>query len=156
MFPFFQSPGSLPDSHEFSSDGKWLGNHISHFLSGPLDACHLASRDLSTSSYMRWSWTLLLQWEGFCSPNHCLEVQGYRRCEKPDRQGRLKQRTFEYLSLLHVCWNELYVPIYQRLHSSWLVSIPVYLKNLFLLFFTSLTKFSSICLFNFQIPDNFP
>jgi len=31
MFPFFQSPGTLPDCHDLSNISEWLGNGISQF-----------------------------------------------------------------------------------------------------------------------------
>ena len=36
MFPFLQSPGTSPDSHDFFKyDGEWLSNHISHLFQNP-------------------------------------------------------------------------------------------------------------------------
>jgi len=34
IFPLFQSPGTSPDSHDFSNEER-LGSYISHFLQDP-------------------------------------------------------------------------------------------------------------------------
>ena len=84
MFPFLQSPGTLPDTHDFSNtveSGLATTSASSQFpqdpgilVFGPYRLVHIQPHEGVS----------LLQWEGFCSPYPCLEVQGHERCGKPE------------------------------------------------------------------------
>ena len=102
---------------------------------------------LYTFSLMRWSWTFsYFTVGGILFPWPLLSDWGCDTCEKPYCQWRLRQRTHWVPQPVSVS------PFIRRVTLSFgYLFWPRYLKNPFLLLFTSLSEFSSI--FTFGFPD---
>ena len=94
MFPFFQSPGTSSDCHDFSSimesdltttSVNYLRT-LRYILQGPIDLCMFR--------FLRWSWT----WSSLTvgdSPSPCLVVHPLKRYGKRDCHSRQRQK---------ICW----------------------------------------------------
>lgn len=110
MFPFFKSPRTLLDSHDFLNMMQALQPHQT-VPSGPWVACHQAPLTCCTHSVSSGLKLALLL---FCSSYSHLKVPGLERFGKPDCQWRLMQRTSWVLDLLHAFCSQFLFLIYQR------------------------------------------
>ena len=93
--------------------------------------------------------------EVICCLNSHLEVQEHKRHGKPDCQRRLRQRIHWSTSAfcMSVDTSSPFSFIREGTHFFVYLFWPMYLWNPFLLFSTSLAKFSSICTLVFLIPS---
>lgn len=148
MFPFFQCPGTSPDRHEFSSIMECgLAAALANSF-GTLGFILSVSMDFWTFRFLSGHKpNLLLQWEGICSLNPCLE-----RCGKRDLPVETEAKYLD-LSLLLVCYYPFPSCVYQRsilsLTSLFFSEIPIEA----LLIALSLAKFSSSQALAFLTPS---
>ena len=143
MFPFFQSLETSPDSHNFSNmmESNLETTSASSFrLMGCMSSGHI---DFCTFSIMRWSYTR----RDFSSP---APTQKFR----DTRDVRNMVSSEDWGKEPTKCMPALPFHLSEGVNSPLPNSFyPVYLKKPYLLFFTSLTKFTFTCALTFLIPS---
>jgi len=137
----------------------WISNHV---IQIPWDACCLAPWTCTHSA----SWgglrrALWLQWGIVCTFNSHQEFQRYevQGCEKyenpacPWRLTETKNSLSTPVFSISVVASSHFSFIREGMLSLACIFWPMYVQSPFLLFLTSLAKFSSICALAFTIPS---
>lgn len=126
MFPFFQSAGILPDSHDFKCGGKRLSNYICQFhWQIPYihwDVCPAPETCIYSASWGSVRLAQFSQERNFAPLTPALSFMDMRGIGSLTAGEDRGKEPVQYLSLLHDCWSQFSLLFYGKgptlLHSS--------------------------------------